>query len=54
MVRKELFGKTKKNETAYRYILENNKGMQVTVSDFGALILSVYVLDCYVKLMDKK
>lgn len=46
------FGTTKEGETAYRYLLMNNRGMCVEVSDFGALVLSVFVLDRYGKNRD--
>ena len=43
-----VFGVTKEGKKAHRYILVNNKGMSVELSDFGALVLSilatVYVL----------
>ena len=41
------FGITKEGEKAHRFILTNNRGMCVELSDFGALVLSVYVLDRY-------
>ena len=42
-----VFGVTKEGKKAHRYILVNNKGMSVELSDFGALVLSIYVLDKY-------
>lgn len=39
------FGTTKDGEKVHRFLLINNRGMCVEVSDFGALVLSVYVLD---------
>ena len=39
------FGITKEGEKAHRFLLTNNRGMCVELSDFGALVLSVYVLD---------
>ena len=42
-----VFGVTKEGKKAHRYILVNNKGMRVELSDFGALVLSIYVLDKY-------
>lgn len=41
------FGITKEGETAHRFLLVNSRGMCAEVSDFGALVLSVYVLDRY-------
>lgn len=39
------FGMTKENVKAKRYKLENDNGMSVEVSDFGALVLSICVPD---------
>lgn len=39
------FGMTKDGEKAAKYILKNASGMEVEVSDFGALILAIRVLD---------
>lgn len=35
------WGETKDNETASRYLLTNQNGMEVELSDFGALILAI-------------
>lgn len=45
MINKIDFGVTKDGETASRFRLENSKGMCIEVSDFGALVLSVFVPD---------
>ena len=37
MIREFDFGTTKEGKTAKRYQMENSKGMQVEVSDFGAV-----------------
>lgn len=41
------FGVTKAGNNAKRYLLENASGMELEVSDFGALILAVRVPDKY-------
>lgn len=46
-MKKTVFGITKEGKTAYRYCLENTNGMCVEVSDFGALVLSIWVVDKY-------
>jgi len=33
------FGRTKEGKIAKKYLMENSKGMQVEVSNFGALVL---------------
>ena len=43
-IRKELFG-THRNSDVYKYILTNEDGMSVVISDFGATILSINVPD---------
>ena len=44
-VKKELFGTTKKGETASLYTLENGNGMKAVVSDFGAVLVKLFVPD---------
>ena len=39
------FGRTKSGEQAYLYELKNQKQMTVTVSDYGATIVSIFVPD---------
>lgn len=39
-VSKELFGDIDKNKKAFRYIIKNRKGMQIIVTDFGAILIS--------------
>ncbi len=39
------FGKTRDGEKASRFILSNSKGLEVDVSDFGALLLAIRVPD---------
>ena len=41
MIERLKFGLTKEGKEASIYILENNNGMHVQVSDFGALILTI-------------
>ncbi|MBR6019752.1 MAG: galactose mutarotase [Lachnospiraceae bacterium] len=44
-VSKASFGKTKDGQEAFLYTMENDKGMKVTVSDFGAVIVNIIVPD---------
>lgn len=45
MIREFDFGITKEGKTAKRYVLENSKGTQIEVSNFGALVLSIKLYD---------
>ena len=45
MIERLKFGLTKEGTEASIYILENNNGMHVQVSDFGALILTIMFPD---------
>lgn len=45
MMKKTNFGVTKDGEHASRYILENNNGLEVEMSDFGALVLAIRIQD---------
>lgn len=45
MIKEFDFGTTKEGKKAKRYLLENSKGMQVEVSNFGALVLAIKVYD---------
>ncbi len=40
-IKKEFWGMTRQGETASKYILTNSNGMEVELSDFGALILAI-------------
>lgn len=42
---KKEFGTTKKGDKATLYVLENSNGMKVTVSDYGATIVGIFVPD---------
>ena len=42
---KEFWGKTKEGQEASQYYLSNEKGMKVWLSDFGALLLKLQVMD---------
>ena len=44
-MKKEAFGITKNGEKASKYILDRGTGMEVVISDFGALLLSILVED---------
>ena len=46
------FGKTKKGEEAKLYILENKNGMKAVFSDFGAVLVELWVPDKNGKLED--
>lgn len=50
-MKKEFFGKVKGQEV-FLYTLENSHGMQVTVSDFGALIIRIFAPDHEGRLTD--
>ncbi len=43
--RKMFFGKNSAGEDVYKYIIRNEKGMQVTLTDLGAAVTSIQVLD---------
>ena len=45
MIKENFWGNTKEGKAAKKYILSNAKGMEVTLSDFGASILAVKVSD---------
>ena len=44
-VTKEFFGKSKDGRDAYAYTLTNGNGMKAVVTDFGAILLNLYVPD---------
>lgn len=44
-VTKGIFGTTKKGEEAKLYIIENKNGMKAVVSDFGAVLVKLFVKD---------
>lgn len=44
-MKKERFGITRNNEQASKYILKNRSGMEIEISDFGALLLAIRVND---------
>ena len=43
MIEKKLFGYTREGKAAYRYLLSNEAGLEVELSDFGASILAIRV-----------
>lgn len=45
MIERKYFGKTGTGEIAYKYILSNKNDMQIEVSNFGALVLSILIKD---------
>lgn len=49
---KEAFGTTKKGEQTSLYTLENKNGMKAVVSDFGAVLVKLFVKDKEKKLRD--
>ena len=42
---KTVFGTTNKGKSAYKYVIENSKGMKSVLSDFGATVLELHVPD---------
>ena len=42
---KKVFGQTKDGKTAYLYTTENKNGMKAVYTDFGAILVSLYVAD---------
>lgn len=51
-IEKKEFGQTKKKETASLYTLTNKNGMKAVVSDFGAVLVSLFVPDKNGELLD--
>lgn len=51
-ISKQSFGTTKKGDKATLYVLENSKGMKVTVTDYGAAIVNIVVPDKNGKMAD--
>ena len=43
MIRESLFGYTREGKEAKRYLLSNQLGMEVELSDFGASILAIRI-----------
>lgn len=43
--KKEVFGQTKEGKTAYLYTVENKNGVTATYTDFGAILVSLFVPD---------
>lgn len=44
-IRKEIFGKTSEGENVYLYILKNENGTEARISDFGAVLVSLFTRD---------
>lgn len=42
---KKIFGETAKGDTAYLYTVTNKNGMKAVYTDFGAILVSLYVAD---------
>lgn len=51
-ITKSIFGTTKYGDTAFSYTLKNHSGASVTITNFGATILSLCVPDRYGNLTD--
>lgn len=51
-IKKELFGMTKEGKEAYIFTIENSKGMKAQVTNYGAILVSLFVKDKYEKLKD--
>lgn len=45
MIERKFFGETKDGEVASKFVLQNKNGMQIEVSDFGALVISISIKD---------
>ena len=45
MIERKFFEKNKDGDVASKFVLKNKKGMQIEVSDFGALVLSISIKD---------
>ena len=52
MIEKSLFGYTREGKAAYRYLMSNEAGVEVELSDFGASILAIRVPDKEGKMRD--
>ena len=52
MIRESLFGHTREGKVAKRYLLSNQSGMEVELSDFGASILAIRLADKTGKMLD--
>lgn len=52
MIKECLFGHTSNGETIKKYVLSNQSGMEVELSDFGASVLALRVPDKYGKIVD--
>lgn len=44
-MKKELYGKTTDGKDVFQYTVTNKNGMEMTVMDFGAILLNVIVPD---------
>lgn len=42
-IKKDLFGMTKEGKEAYIFTLENSKGMKVQVTNYGTILVSLFV-----------
>ena len=51
-IRKELFGKMKDGRAVYRFTIENSKGMKAQVTNYGAILVSLFVKDRMGQLKD--
>ena len=45
MIERKYFGETQNGDIVSKFLLENKSGMQVEVSDLGALILAISIID---------
>lgn len=51
-IKKELFGMTKEGKEAYIFTLKNSKGMKVQVSNYGAILVSLFVMNKFGEFKD--
>lgn len=52
MITKSFWGKTKSGKEAHLYTITNRNKMSITVSDFGAVLVSLFVPDCSGQMTD--
>jgi aldose 1-epimerase len=51
-IKKELFGMTKEGKEAYIFTLKNSKGMKVQVTNYGAILVSLFVMNKFGEFKD--
>lgn len=51
-IQKDIFGTTKEGKEAYIFTLENSKGMKAQITNYGAILVSLFVVNKLGKLKD--